>query len=514
MLLTLTSTAPDADDLGFLLHKHPDRVQTLNLPVGRATVFYPEATPQRCTVALLLEVDPIGLVRGAKGAPDGFTLGHYVNDRPYAASSLLAVALRRAFTTAMAGRCDARPDLVDVSLPLEVHIPVLPARGSGGAGDATGAEPSGDPHRVGEANSPTVPRQAGLTGADLVRALFEPLGWQVDARPLPLAPDLGWGDAPYVDLRLSGQQRLSVALSQLYVLLPVLDNAKHYWVGPAEVDTLVRRGQGWLAEHPQRDLIVARYLAAQRGYVRDAIARLEALEDTVEAAAPALETLATETLATETPTSLRQLRRDAVLQAVRDVGARRVVDLGCGEGYYLQELLKDPAFTEIVGADVSAACLRRAERRLGLDRLGDHQRERLTLRQSSLTYRDDALAGFDAVLLIEVIEHVDPDRLPALERHVFACAAPAAVIVTTPNAEYNRRYGLPEGHLRHPDHRFEWNRAQFRAWAEAMAARYGYAVALRPVGDQDRELGPPTQLALFTRADQGAHDQRGTGAAS
>lgn len=308
MLITLTSTADHATDLGYLLHKHPDKVQSFDLAVGRATVCYPEATDERCTVALLLEVDPIGLVRGAKGRAEGFALAQYVNDRPYAASSLMAVALGRVFGTAMAGRCEARPELVDRELPLEIHLPVLPARAVG----------------------------RSLAGAELIQALFEPLGWHVDTRQIPLAEGFGWGPAPYQDVRLTGRLRLASTLSQLYVLLPVLDNAKHYWVGPAEVDKLVRRGEGWLGQHPQRELILARYLAAQRQYVRDATARLDALDDRVsdEADEDVLqEPLAGTAIRT---VRLKEARCDAVLSALRDVGARRVVDFGCGEGYHLR----------------------------------------------------------------------------------------------------------------------------------------------------------------------------------
>ena len=228
MFLTITSTASPATDLGYLLHKHPGRVQAFDTAAGPASVFYPEAGDERCTVALLLEVDPVGLVRSVKGRSDAFSLGQYVNDRPYAASSLLAVALGKVFRTAMSGRCDARPELVGLELPLEIHVPALPCRG----------------------------------GARLAGQLFGPLGWEVRAEPVPLDPELpGWGDSRYVDLRLTGRVRLADALNHLYVLLPVLDDAKHYWVGPDEVDKLVRAGGGWLAAHPDRELISRRYLA-------------------------------------------------------------------------------------------------------------------------------------------------------------------------------------------------------------------------------------------------------------
>lgn len=556
MLLTVTRTVEpaeiaagaDASDLGFLLHKHPDKVQTFTLPFGEATVFYPEVSAERCTAALLLTIDPIGLVRGSKGrkrAPEAFALAQYVNDRPYAASSLLAVAMGRVFNTALGGRCEARPELADTPLTLDLHIPALPARAAAGFGASTGGGAG-----PGSANA------AGVGGAALIRALFEPLGWQVETTAVPLAGEnagFDWGAAPYVDTHLRGRVRLADALSHLYVLLPVLDDTKHYWVGPDEVDKLIRRGAGWLADHPLRDLVTRRYLAAQRTYVRDATARLDELDDRVESVEP--DELGDESGAAEAspgdaqrgvhqgdtgpgdvgpgsgadaggagtsgvapgaaagspapaggsydPSAhrapLKAVRREAVLDALRELGAHRVVDLGCGEGYYLQELLADASFTEVVGVDVAASYLARAEKRLGVERgrLSDRQRERLTLRQSSVTYRDDALTGYDAVLLVEVIEHLESDRLPSLERNVFGFAAPRSVIVTTPDADYNSHYDLGEHEMRHPDHRFEWNRTEFAQWAHAVAAQHGYAVAFRSIGGPAGDA--PTQMALFTR---------------
>lgn len=443
MLLTLSTTYEPATDLGFLLHKNPARAQQTQLPAGTAHVFYPEAGPERCTAALLLEVDPIAL---ARTATEGFTLGQYVNDRPYAASSLLAVALGKVFASARRGISKERPDLVGRPLPLEIRLPALSCRG----------------------------------GADLARRFFTPLGWDVDAREVPYDPP-EWGASPYVDLRLSGTQRVADALNHLYVALPVLDDAKHYWVGTDEVDKLLRAGEGWLAAHPERDLIAHRYLAHQRSLSRAAIERLME-EPTEEESAP------------ERP--LNRVRQEAVLDALRASGASRVLDLGAGTGALLPALLANPRFTDIVAAEVSAGALAAAARRF--ERLPERQRARLTLVQSALTYTDARLQGYDAAVLMEVVEHVDPDRLPALEHAVFAAAAPATVIVTTPNAEHNVRYPGLTG-FRHRDHRFEWTRAEFAAWSDAVAGRHGYTVVRKPVGADDPEVGPPTQLAVFVR---------------
>ncbi|MFD8631314.1 MULTISPECIES: 3' terminal RNA ribose 2'-O-methyltransferase Hen1 [unclassified Streptomyces] len=478
MFLTISTTGtPErpATDLGFLLHKHPGKIQAFSTSHGNAHVFYPEATAERCTAALLLEVDPVALVRrgqgkGRGGAPDA-ALAQYVNDRPYAASSLLAVALSGVFRSALKGQCAARPELPEEKRPLRVEIPVLPARG----------------------------------GAALVHRLFDPLGWDlVDVEPVPLDERFPeWGDSRYVRLVLEGELRLADALRQLYVLLPVLDDAKHYWIAPDEVDKLLRAGDGWLASHPEHGLISSRYLARHKRLTQDALERLE-LVRLAESDGSEVEELdnAVDDEIAERSVPLAVQRREAILTALRAAGAARVLDLGCGQGQLVQALLKEVAFTEIVGMDVSVRALNLAAKRLRLERMGERQSSRVTLLQGSLAYTDKRLAGYDAAVLSEVIEHLDPERLPALEYAVFGSARPRAVLVTTPNVEYNVRWAsLPAGHVRHGDHRFEWTREEFRAWADGVANRHGYGVEFVPVGDDDPEVGPPTQMAVFTQTD-------------
>ncbi|TFD46991.1 3' terminal RNA ribose 2'-O-methyltransferase Hen1 [Cryobacterium frigoriphilum] len=470
MLVTITSTAPTASNLSHLLRKHPDRAQEFSLSVGTAHVFYPEVSDERCTVALLLEVDPVGLVRDKRfRGSDAATLARYVNDRPYASSSMVAVALGQVFRTAMNGASESHPDvawseLAASALPLEITVAAVPARGRDTAG--------------------------------LVTRLFEPLGWSVTETPIPLDPEFAeWGDSVYVDLVLRGDVRLSDALRHLYVLLPVLDDAKHYWVSDDEVGKLLRAGAGWLPDHPERELITRRYLAHQRSMVDEATGLLSA-----DAALSALDDVPAPEQSAPRPAPLAPQRADAVLAALRDVGAHSVADVGCGEGALLKRMLADPAFTTIIGSDVSARALLKAGRTLNLREASDRTRERVQLVQSSVTYQDDRIAGLDAIVLMEVIEHIDLERLPALESSVFAAAAPGAVIVTTPNADYNAVFeSLPTGALRHHDHRFEWSRSEFGAWADGVASRRGYTVEYRTVGDVDVDLGSPTQLALFRK---------------
>ncbi|AIY16937.1 3' terminal RNA ribose 2'-O-methyltransferase Hen1 [Pimelobacter simplex] len=466
MLLTISTTHRPATDLGFLLHKHPDRVQEFSQSFGTATVFYPEASDERCTAALLLEVDPVRLARRSgkgkhgKGTPD-FSLGQYVNDRSYAASSLFGVALADVFSTARSGRCVARPELADTAIPLELAIPALPCRG----------------------------------GVPIARRLFEPLGWTVAAEPVPL--DAGfpeWGDSRYLDLTLTGTVRLADALSQLHVLLPVLDESKHYWQGPDEVDKLLRSGAGWLAEHPDRELVVRRYLGRRGRLVGVALERLAEVDDVLEPAGAETEPADVE----EVRVPLNTRRHEAVLALLAEIRPRSVIDLGCGPGRLVERLLATEGIARVAGCDVSARSLQGAARRLHVDRMTERQQERLTLFQSALTYDDPRLAGYDVAVLMEVIEHVDPPRLDALERVVLGSARPGVLVVTTPNREYNVRYEGLRG-MRHPDHRFEWDRAELRAWAERVGAAYGYTVELRGVGDDDPEVGTPTQMAILTR---------------
>jgi SAM-dependent methyltransferase len=517
VLLTITTTANPATDLGFLLHKHPDRAQSFEQSFGTAHVFYPEATEQRCTAALMLDVDAQALLRTrtSVSTPD-FSLAQYVNDRPYATSSLFTVALGRVMRSALRGDCEQRPELARRPIPLELRMPAVPCRG----------------------------------GAERVRALFEPLGWTVEAEPVPLDPGLpGWGDSHYLSLTLTGTVRLSEALSHLYVLLPVLDGNKHYWVDQSEVDKLLRAGgpsavtaveagadesagtagtdvsadTGWLVGHPERAWIVRRYLNRRDGYVRTALARLAEAEDLAgeeDGDDPGVEEACAAPPLEERAPNLAERRAGAVMAVLEAENATSVIDLGCGSGQLLTRLVRDRSLERITGVDVSVVSLERAHRRLcggcdpggrgrhrplftdtaaARDR-GDARRPGPELIVGSVVYRDKRFEGYDAAVLMEVVEHIDPSRLPAMEESVFGCARPRVVVVTTPNAEYNTHYeGLEDGSLRHSDHRFEWTRAEFTLWADGVAEKHGYRVRYLPVGPEHPGTGAPTQMGVFSR---------------
>ncbi|RZU40802.1 3' terminal RNA ribose 2'-O-methyltransferase Hen1 [Edaphobacter modestus] len=463
MLLTISTTQQPATDLGYLLHKNPARLQTEELSFGTGYVFYPEASAERCMAALLIEIDPVALVRGRGPAGEGGQLEQYVNDRPYAANSFLSVAMGRMFATAMSGRSKERQELADTAIPLTAHLPVIAVRG----------------------------------GEDIVRRLFEPLGYTIELQGSRLDEKFPeWGESPYVALTLSATMRLQDLLTYLYVLIPVLDNEKHYWVAQDEIEKLLTRGEGWLPRHPEKDLIVSRYLKRQRNLTREALSRL-LVDDT-----PSDETedAPAESGAAESTLSLHAQRLQTVLSVIKGTGAKRVLDLGCGEGKLLRLLLAEKQFESILGMDVSWRSLETAKERLRLGELPERQRGRIELIQGSLTYRDQRLNGFEAAAIVEVIEHLDAARLATFERIVFGFARPKHVVLTTPNAEYNAVFEtLPAGEFRHGDHRFEWKRSEFECWSNGVAERFGYEVRFEPVGPLDAERGAPTQMAVFAQ---------------
>jgi 3' terminal RNA ribose 2'-O-methyltransferase Hen1 len=458
MLLTISTTHQPATDLGYLLFKHPDKCQAFDLAFGTAQVFYPEASDTLCTAALVLDINPVDLARGKAGAKPQ-TLAAYVSDRPYAASSFLSVAISQVFRTAMTGRCAEKQDLADTPIPLVAKIPVLPSRGREG----------------------------------FLRGLFEPLGYQVNVRRLALDEAFPeWGNSSYFDVELSHTIKLSDLLSHLHVMIPVLDDDKHYYVNEDEIEKLLRHGEGWLSTHPLKEEITSRYLKRQRGLTLEALAQISAEEVPLET--PDRET--SEDII-EQPISLNQQRMETVVAALKANDVHKIVDLGCGEGKLLKLLLKEPTFQSVLGMDVTYRALEIAQQRV-LEKLPIHQKGRLQLIQGSLNYRDARIAGYDAATVIEVIEHMELDRLMAFERVLFEFAQPRIAIVTTPNVEYNIKFeNLPVGKLRHPDHRFEWTRSEFQTWAQNISSKYNYSVEFSSIGTIDPEVGSPTQMAIF-----------------
>jgi 3' terminal RNA ribose 2'-O-methyltransferase Hen1 len=483
MLLSITYSGENATDLGFLLHKNPTRPQVFRLNFGKAYVFYPEANEQRCTAALLLDIDPIDLARGKAGSKDG-GLFDYVNDRPYVCSSFMSTAISSVYGSAMAGRSEERQELADSALRLSATVTMLPCRGDNA----------------------------------MLERVFAPLGYSVEFTGNLLDEKYPeWGDSPCVDLSISGTVRLRDLLSHLYVLIPVFDRRKHYWTGEDEVKKLLRHGEGWLKDHPERGFITSRYFDRSRRLAQVALDRMDGENGEDGSTGEVFDRV-------RVP-KLNKRRLEAVVAVLREKGVHSVIDMGCGSGKLLRMLLRDGAFGKIAGTDVSLSALEYAARRLRIDEMSDAQKNRVVLFQSSLTYRDKRFGGYDAAACVEVVEHIDLNRLPAFAQAVFEAARPGVVVLTTPNAEYNEKFvnmyqnqaqgggarsplgltGPPEtpyqtqgGGLRHGDHRFEWTREQFRTWGDAVAEKYGYSAVYSDIGDSDEKLGAQTQMGVFT----------------
>ncbi|MEM9365624.1 MAG: 3' terminal RNA ribose 2'-O-methyltransferase Hen1 [Planctomycetota bacterium] len=467
MLLTISTEDAAAGDLSYLLHKHPDRLQTFRMSFGDAHVFYPEVATDRVTVCLLLEVDPVGMAKKNRNLASG--LSGYVNDRPFVTSSFMSTAIASVFGSAMAGRCKDRPSATSTPMDLTIQLQSLPVRG----------------------------------GEAFLRGLFEPLGYAVEAEGQPLDDQFAsWGPSPYLSVRLKTRALLSAVLNHLYVLIPVFDNQKHYFVGRDEIEKLLSKGEGWLNSHPQKEAITRRYLRHQRGMVRVAMERLS--ENGPDSADEADETPSGGPNESPLVASLNEQRHDAVVAELSASGAGSVIDMGCGEGKLLRRLLQQSQLNRIVGMDLSVQSLEIASKRLRLDALPPRQAERIELIHGSLMYRDSRFAGFDAAALVEVIEHLDPPRLAAMQKVVFEHARPDCVVVTTPNVEYNVIWeSLPAGKMRHHDHRFEWTRDEFQGWAGKLAEACGYVVTFKGIGPEEPNVGTPTQMAVFSRVSEG-----------
>jgi SAM-dependent methyltransferase len=354
--------------------------------------------------------------------------------------------------------------ILESELPTPAEAPSPPAQATYAAGALLGSAldrivdsasvPESDAPRLIEVRLPALWSPAGET---IFTRLFAPLGYRVDAARLPPGPEQPWaGKSPYCSVGLSGRHRLGDVLGHLSVLLPLVDGRPR-GMSDGHAAVLWEKGRAWLETHPEREVLER--LLLRRPSTGDGHER----------------------------------RHEAVLAALKECGARRVLDLGCGVGTLLQRLLEEPRFEEVVGVEVA-----RRELAEAASRMVDDGRGRVL--HGSLAYRDARLAGFDAAALVEVVEHLDPPQLASLEGAVWEVARPGTVVVTTPNVEYNSLFeNYRGGRLRHPDHRFEWTRHEFHTWARAVAARHGYTVRFGAAGPEDARVGPLTQMAVFER---------------
>lgn len=456
MLLTINYKGSQARDLGYLLHKNPERTQEFDLNFGKAYVFYTEADDSSTTAALLLDINPVELARTRQA--DGSMLFDYVNDRPYVSSSFMSTAITKVFGTAMSGRSKEKQQLADTPLLLTIKIYMLP-----------------------------------VSNKEMLVEIFEPLGYSVKFDEFINDIDFpAWGMSRYVTLTISGKMLLRDVLRHLYVLIPVFDAQKHYYISKDEIEKLLSHGEGWLKNHPKREYIASRYLNKKKVFINKA---LEALKDDDQVESTGNEENKTHI----NKTSLNQERLGSVLEEVRNSGAKTVIDMGCGEGKLTGLLIRESQLKKVTAVDVSFNSLEKAMIRLKVDQLSETLRNKLEIFQGSLTYKDERFEGFDCACVIEVIEHLDINRLNAFERILFEFSRPKTVILTTPNVEFNVKYeNMQANTLRHGDHRFEWSREQFAGWAISICKKYGYTAEIKNIGEADPVYGSPTQMGVFT----------------
>lgn len=464
-MLFISTTHNPASDLGYLLRKNPANLYEGKTAFGTLKVFYPEVSEEKTTAVLVVEIDPIALVRRKE---DQGSAEQYVNDRPYTANSYVSVGIAEAFGSAMGGGSKERPELAETAIPLTLRIPVVRAK----------------------------------KGEDLIRRFFEPLGYSVEITALPLDEKFPeWGQSSYFDVTLTGTQRLCDALRHVYVLLPVLDEKKHYYMDKQEVEKIISKGKGWLADHPEKALILRTSLGRKPSLMREAFEQLSNAEPDLkapdeESVDPAEATNQPVERAPKKQTLHRQ-RHDRVTELVRELKPKSVIDLGCGEGKFIRSIIPIQGIEKIVGLELSYYTLERAIKTLQLEDGGGRYGHRVELIHGSLLYRDKRTEGFDVATVIEVIEHMEAHRLPAFAKVVFGFAKPKTVIVTTPNREYNAVYNDIE--FRHDDHRFEWTREEFQNWVNGVCDQFGYEAEIEGIGDEHPEYGCPSQMAVFKR---------------
>lgn len=462
MLINITVTGENAKALSYILWKNPDHIFDREFSSGHVVVFFSEYSNQKATASLLVLVDSVGMVRSEWGRISS----SYVDHRPYAASSIASVALKEAYSSAFAGKSEtAEIDaVIKQKLPVEIELSSVWVKG----------------------------------GVQSIHDFFEPLGYAVNAEKLLYESKWLKSDSCVFNVTLTGMQTILDLLRHLYVLLPALDNKKHYFVNENEIVKLLSHGEGWLETHPYKERIVSRYLIHRHNLIEEALEQLaEEVQDeeTEENAAGAEEAM-------ERPIRLQEERLQTALAVMRtlDPAPLKIGDIGCGSGDFIRLIENDRAFSEVIGMDVSSKVLQIAEKRLHLDRRNAWQSPKISLIHGSLAYKDSRLKGLDAVLMFEVIEHIDAIKLPVVEYNIFEFLTPGYVMVSTPNKEYNQLFpSLEKNALRHRDHRFEWTRDEFRQWAGAVTAKYPYEVDFFQVGPRDDNLGAPTQMAVFRK---------------
>lgn len=439
MLLTVICKDQNARDLSWLLRKRPERFQSFHLPFGAAYVFFPRYLPDLASVCLLLEVEGEKLNELYKARDGEF---QYVNPRRFLSGSLLSSAIAKVFSSALSGERGERPELAAREYNLEARIANFSCR----------------------------------LKPEYIEKIFSPLGY--DVRTEPVGTDIYDNISGVYNLTLTGRTTLQNLLSQLFILLPVFDGQIHFWIGESRLEKFIRLGQNWLPDHPEKRLIIGEYFWPAPALKKDALTFFGATSDE-----------------SGREPNLNSVRLEKITELLLAQGAKSVVDLGCGTGALLARLAAEKKFTKLAGLDISAKNIESARKKLASP--GKPLREE-DLFVGSLTYPDKRIAGYDAAVLCEVIEHFEPERMDLVMTNILGYARPKLLVVTTPNKTYNPVYNLGASETRHPDHRHEFDEAEFLSFCANFSAKFAYRFEFFAIGDREPEIGAPTLGGIFS----------------
>ncbi|GAF20898.1 HEN1 C-terminal domain [Bacillus sp. JCM 19047] len=442
MQLTIKARGEHVDVLSHLLAKNPYRLYERDVNGHLVRLFFSHFSADFVETTIFVTPDPIELSRNSARA---FDITSYINDREFAVSSIFCTFLRSALGTALNGK-PKDPYLPWVDHPFSFEFSFGPL--------------------------------ASATSLSLLKRLFEPIGFSVSTVFAEQKAPLSIKDRSSAQMiTLKGRTTLQKGIRQLFVLIPVLDDYKHYFIDEKEVDKMKRYGEGWLENHPERAYIYEKALRFKAIYEHTQQKDVQPVKETM--------------------IRLNDKRYETIIQKVSDLHQKAsVVDLGSGEGKLTVKLGYVKGIKELLAVEPSEMAMTRALRQF-TKRTKELEFLQPTPLRSSLFYYDNRLQNKDVIILCEVIEHIEEFRLPKMMKMILSDYRPQTLFISTPNYEYNQLYNLGEGY-RHPDHRFEWTRDQFQTWCQAVNTGF-YNLEFTGIGEEHRQFGHPTQLCHFQR---------------
>lgn len=444
MQLSLNVKGNGAEAVSYLLAKNPNNLYERDEKGFKVRSVYSVFTKEEVKYLIYVKPDPIDLVRSS---PQVYDISHYINDREFAVSSLFVSAIRKALGTALNGK------------PQEEYVQWVE-------------------HRF-DMEVAFGPIATDLPDGELAE-LFKPIGYNVEIKR---AASTLRSKSSALFITLTGKQTIQNLLKHLFILIPVIDNYKHYFIDEREIEKVDRYGEGWLDAHPLKQFIVKRALRFQN------LIRQSKFYDRERHNQENRETK---------KIRLNELRYEKIVDFIRTIPKRdTVVDLGAGEGKLSVKLGYLDGVKEILSVEPSNKSRVRAIQRFE-EAEGTDGFTLPTSLAGSLFYFDDRLVNKDIMVLCEVIEHIDEYRIPKMMEAIFRSYQPRVLIVTTPNQEYNVIYDMDET-MRHHDHRFEWTRDDFQENCEQWIKESPYYIQFEGIGEEHPEYGTPTQMAIFRR---------------